>query len=314
MSDTVVSATGTPGRTGEFPGMPEPRLRLSFSRVDSYQTCPLRFRFAYVDKLPTKPSPHLSWGTSIHTAIEGWWDSKLPEAPPVEVLLRRLYDGWDDSGFAGMPRAEKLKWYSHAQDVLRRHHARHAATYVPAVASEAWFELDLGEDVQVVGSIDHVARTADGGIGIVDWKTNRKAKDRRHVAASLQLAIYALAARALWGHDPEWVALDFVVPGVRVTVDRDQIDTDAAVATIHEVAARIKAEAFEPTPTALCPWCDFRSECPAFEGEGPDLPGLAVVELGKLRRRRATDERRITELERLIRDRLGAGAQVDIGG
>ena len=296
----------------QLPGMPPPRLRLSFSRVDAYQGCPLRFRFAYVDKLPTRPSPHLSWGTSIHSAIERWWDSKLPEAPPVEALLRALYDGWDDSGFHGVARSEKLKWYAHAQDVLRRHHARHAATYVPAVASEAWFELDVGADIQIVGSIDHVARTPSGGIGIVDWKTNRKAKDRRSVAGSLQLAIYTLAARELWGQEPEWVALDFVVPGVRVTVDRADIDTDAAVTTIAEVAERIKAEVFDPTPSPLCPWCDFRSACPAFQGDGPDLPGLAVVELDRLRRRRARDERRIAELEELIRDRLGDAAQIDV--
>jgi hypothetical protein len=106
-----------------LPGMPEPPegvLRLSFSRVDTYEQCPLRFRYAYVDKLPGQPSPTLSWGTSLHRAIETWWSQKLPVAPPVEVLLQALYDRWDDSGFAGMPREEKLTWYRHAPDVLRR--------------------------------------------------------------------------------------------------------------------------------------------------------------------------------------------------
>jgi RecB family exonuclease len=288
-------------------------LRLSFSRVDTYRTCPLKFRFGYVDKLPQEPSPHLSWGTSIHAALEAWWDRKLPEAPPVEVLLQGLYDGWEDSGFAGMPREEKLTWYSHAQDVLRRHHAQHAATFVPAVATEEWFTLELSDGIEVVGSIDHVARTAGGGIGIVDWKTNRKAKPAKYVAGSLQLAIYALAARSLWGVDPDWVALDFVVPGLRVTVPREEIDTDAALATIHEVAGLIRAESFAPTPTRLCGWCDYRAVCPAFEGEGPDVAGLAVVELQTLQRRRARDEARIAELEALIRTRLGDAALVEVG-
>jgi putative RecB family exonuclease len=174
------------------------------------------------------------------------------------------------------------------------------------------FELDVGDGIEVVGAIDHVTRTRSGGIGIVDWKTNRKAKPRHRVAGSLQLAIYTLAAVELWGQQPEWVALDFVVPGVRVAVDREEIDTDAALATIREVAAKVRAEAFEPTPSALCPWCDFRSACPAFDGEGPDLPGLAVVELRKLRRRRNRDEARIAELEELIRDRLGPDAVVEV--
>lgn len=289
------------------------RLRLSFSRVDTYLTCPLQYRFGYVDGLPRAPSPHLSWGSSIHAALEAWWDQKLPEAPPVEVLTQALYDRWDDEGFAGVEREEKVRWYRWAQDILRRHHERHAAAFRPAVACEQWFELDLGDGIDVVGSIDHVARTDAGGIGIVDWKTNRRAKPRERVAGSLQLAIYALAARELWGQDPEWVALDFVVPGVRVAVDREHIDVDAAVATIRDVAARIRAGVFDPSPTKLCGWCDYRAECPLFEGEGPDVPGLAVVELATLRRRQQRDAARIATLESLIRDRLGDEALITLG-
>ncbi|HVM13325.1 MAG TPA: PD-(D/E)XK nuclease family protein [Egibacteraceae bacterium] len=316
---TTVTATVDPATVDpavETPPQPEGLLpvRLSFSRVDTYLTCPLKFRFAYVDRLPQELSPHLSWGSSVHAALEAWWDQKLPQPPPVDVLLQALYDGWDDSGFAGMPRDEKLRWYAHAQDVLRRHHARYAPVYVPAVACEQWFELDLGDDVEVVGSIDHVARTSSGGIGIVDWKTNRKAKPRERVVGSLQLAIYCLAARELWGQEPEWVALDFVVPGVRVSVDRPDIDVDGALATLKDVAARVRdAREFAPRPSPLCPWCDYRALCPAFEGDGPDVPGLAVVELQRLRRRQTRDATRITELEAIIRDRLGPEAVIELG-
>ena len=297
-----------PGSAG-----PPPPLRLSFSRVDTYQTCPLKFRFAYVDGLPTAPSPQLSWGSSIHGALETWWVQKLPEPPPVEVLLQALYDHWDDEGFAGMARDEKLRWYRHAQEVLRRHHARHVATYTPAMATEQWFELDLGDGVEVVGAIDHVTPTGSGGFGVVDWKTNRRAKTRQQVAGSLQLAVYTLAAAHLWGRQPDWVALEFVVPGVRVTVDRADIDTDGALADIRAVAARVRAQAFGPSPSRLCPWCDWRGLCPAFEGEGPDVAGTAVVELQRLRRRSERDRARIAQLEQLVRDRFGDEAQVELG-
>lgn len=302
-----------------LPLVPEPgagdRLRLSFSRVDLYRTCPRRFRYAYVDRMPGVPSPDLSWGASVHAALEAWWDRKLPEPPPLEVLWQGLYDGWDDRGFEGMSRDEKLKWYRHAQEVLRRHHARHAAGYVPAVACEQWFEIDVGEGVEVVGSIDHVARTPGGGLGVVDWKTNRRAKPRARVRGSLQLAIYALACRELWGQEPEWVALEFVVPGIRVTVPREEIDIDAALAAVHDVASRIRAARdFPPRPSRLCPWCDYRDLCPAFEGEGPDVPGLAAAELARLRRRQERDAARIRELESLIRDRLGPDVVAELGG
>ena len=318
VTDTVPSPPRLVHAAEPLLGMPtpppqDPDIRLSFSRVDTYERCPLLFRFRYLDKLPSTPGPDLSWGSAIHAALEVWWSQKLPSPPPIEVLYRALYEHWEDTGFADMDRERKLVWYRHARDVLTRHHELYAADYRPAIACEQWFELDLGDGVAVRGSIDHVARTPSGGLGIVDWKTNRRARSRSEVASSLQLAIYALAARELWGREPEWVALDFVVPGLRVSVDRSEIDVDGAVARIHDVARRVADEQFPASPSPLCGWCDYRSMCPAFEGEGPDVPGLAVVELTRLRRRRARDERRIAELEQVVSRYLGEEMALDLG-
>jgi len=318
VTDTVPSPPRLVHAAEPLPGMPtpppqDPDIRLSFSRVDTYERCPLLFRFRYLDKLPSTPGPDLSWGSAIHAALEVWWSQKLPSPPPVEVLYRALYDHWEDTGFADMDRERKLEWYRHARDILTRHYDMYAPDYRPAVACEQWFELDLGDGVAVRGSIDHVARTASGGLGIVDWKTNRRARNRSEVASSLQLAIYALAARELWGREPEWVALDFVVPGLRVSVDRSEIDVDGAVGRIRDVARRVADEQFPASPSPLCGWCDYRSVCPAFEGEGPDVPGLAVVELKRLRRRRARDERRIAELEQVVSRYLGEELALDLG-
>lgn len=318
-------APSTPPLGGEAPRLQaasaEPagdelqELRLSFSKVDAYQQCPLKYKYQAVDKLPTPPTPHLSWGSSLHAALEWFWDRKLPEPPSADELAAALYDRWDDTGFADMSRRDKIGWYRHAQDVLRRHQAQHAPSYRPAAAVEQWFDVDLGDRVRVRGFIDGVMPTGDGGFGIVDWKTNRRAKTRAQVETSLQLALYALAARDLWGRDPDWVALEFVVPGIRVEVPIERIDVDAAVAEVHRVAAAIRAGRFSPTPNRLCGWCDFRDICPAFEGDdgATDVPGTAVVELQRLRRRQQRDAQRIAELEQIVRDRLGEQALVELG-
>ena len=89
-------------------------------------------------------------------------------------------------------------------------------------------------------------------------------------------------------------------PACGSTVERAEIDVEGAVARIRDTAAKVRSEAFPASPSPLCNWCDFRGVCPAFQGEGPDVPGMAVVELQRLRRRRARDERRIAELEQLV--------------
>lgn len=307
--DTAAAATVPAGAgTGSDGTAAHEPLRLSFSRIDLYRQCPLRYRYRYIDGLPEQPSPALSFGSSIHAALERFWDRKLPDPPPVETLLDALYAHWDTAGFAAVDRSEQARYYRHARDVLVRHHERFAETRLAPVAVEQWFEVPLPDAVTLVGSIDLVVPTAEGGIGIVDWKTNRAAKRRSDVAASLQLAIYALASRHLWGHEPDWVALDFVVPGVRVQVDREDIDLDRALRVVGETAAAIRAGHFPATPSPLCRWCDFRGECPAWEGEGPDVAATAVTELRTIRRRQARDAERAGRLTEIIGQRLGPDA------
>ena len=281
------------------------RLRLSFTRIDTLRNCALRFRLQYVDRLPQRPAPALSFGSSVHAVLEWLHDRKVPELPPLDEALEVLREVWDSTGYAEVDRAVQLREYEHARAVLAAYHARveREGMRTP-VATEAWFELPVGPDVTVVGSIDRVDVDPDGDLHVVDYKTNRKAKSRADVAASLQLGIYALATEHLYGSLPRTVALDFVVPGLVVRVDRDELDLAAVPRIVAEAAAAIRAGAAEPNPTRLCDWCDFRAICPAWDGEGDDVLGRAVVEATALRRRLRREVRELRVLEDSVR-RLG---------
>lgn len=305
MTPTKTQMTQTSGSAPEV-DTPEDEivpLRLSFSQIEAYINCPQKWKYAKVDRLPTAPSPTLSYGTSLHAAIEHWYKTKIEQAPPVEVLLEGLKEHWESDGFAEVSRDEQIRWYRQAQQVLRRFHARYAPQFKLPVASEQWFELPFDDGLIIlVGSIDHTEPTSPGRYRIIDWKSSRKAKTRKQVAESIQLGIYALAAKMLWGHLPDSVALDFVVPGVLVEVGIDEIDLDRVERTVLRVADAIRAEQFDPTPNRLCDWCDFRAVCSEYQGDGPDVRGLAVRELEDLRRRMAKDAARASELDALLAD------------
>ncbi len=274
---------------------PDGRVRLSFSRIDSFRQCSLRFRYDYVDKLPTAPRTYLSFGTSVHSALEAFHDRTLFGMPAEQDLLDFLYDNWDKSGFADQPRDVQMREYRRAQDVLRRYHRRVADTYRPAAETEKWFELPLGERSVVVGSIDRIDVDDNGDYHVVDYKTG-KLRDVQYVRKSLQLSIYALACEHLFGRLPASVSLDFVVAGTEVRVPLEELDLDAAVEAADDTAAKVLAEQYEPNPTRLCDWCDHRSLCPAWEGSA-DAYGPTVERLRMARRdaQRAVDEVRRLE-------------------
>ena len=43
---------------------------LSHSSISMYRTCPQRWKFRYIDKVPEKPRSQFSFGKSVHTALE----------------------------------------------------------------------------------------------------------------------------------------------------------------------------------------------------------------------------------------------------
>ena len=282
------------------------RLRLSFTRVDTFERCPRRFRYQYVDGLPQAPAPQLSFGSSIHSVLEWLYDRKHPVLPTLDETLQTLFDSWDTSGYAESDREVQLQAYEHARAVIAAFHARVVSDglRLPA-ATEAWFELPIDDDIVVVGAIDRIDVDDDGALHVVDYKTNRKARTRAQVRSSLQLAIYALAVEELYGRLPVSVALDFVVPGVCVRVATDELDLSAVPGRLREVARRIRAGEDTPTPHRLCDWCDFQSICPAWVGPGGmpvdgEVLGRAMRERDRLRRTLVREGRRLRQLDEAV--------------
>lgn len=293
------------------------RVRLSFSRIDTYRRCPRQFRYAYIDRLPGRPAPALSFGTSIHGALERFYDRKLPTEPTEEELLGFLFEEWESVGFGAVDRDEQVRYYRHAQDVLRRYHRRVSGRYRLPVATEAWFELPVGDEAVVVGSIDRVDVDGEGRLRVVDYKTNRRARTRDDVRSSLQLALYALACRHLYGDLPVAVALEFVVPGVTVEATIDELDLDHATDVALQTARAVVAGRYDPEPSRLCDWCDFRAGCEAWSGDGPELLGPAQVELDALRRRVSRDVANLRALESgvaRLRGELERDGDTDVSG
>jgi len=305
-----------PGTFGELePSTPpltdaQGRLRLSFSRIDTYTNCPRSFRYRYLDRLPSVPSPHLSFGTSIHAALEAYHARTLLGPLSEQELLDALYQAWDPSGFAALSREEQLTYYRRAQTVLRRYHARGLPSDRTTAATEAWFEVPFEDVAVVVGSIDRVDVDDRGDLHVVDYKTNRRVRSRDEVARSLQLSLYALACRHLYGALPATVALDFVVAGMTVTVGLDELDLDRARQVVLDTAAAIRTERFPATPNRLCDWCDFRGVCPAWDGDDGETFGAAVDSARQLRRRLRQEVRELRELEAGL-ERLAAEQGLD---
>ena len=84
-------------------------------------------------------------------------------------------------------------------------------------------------------------RIPGGGYEIIDYKTNRRLPPQAAVDQDLQLSIYYLAAKEIWGIEPERLTLYYLLPGQRMTTVRTPADADELRRRIATVAERIEA-------------------------------------------------------------------------
>lgn len=279
-------------------------MRLSYSSIDTYETCPAKYRFQYEERLPTSPSPALSFGDSLHRALHRFHARPVPVAPSLAELLEMLEDVWVSDGYTDA--AEEQCYHEHARQVLAQYHRENAGAYRIPAALEFRFEIEV-EGVTLSGVIDRMDRIPGGGYEIIDYKTNRRLPPRERVDRDLQLSIYHLAAREVWGIEPERLTLYFLLPNQRMSTVRTRAHLDELRRRIATVAERIEAGRFEPRQNPLCGWCGFQARCPlfrhAYERErGDPAPRMTEVvdEWIALKRRSREISRRLDELAPLI--------------
>lgn len=279
-------------------------MRLSYSSIDTYETCPAKFKFQYEDKVPRSPSPALSFGDSLHRALYLFHNRPVPVPPSLAELHDMLEASWVSEGFTTP--SEEQTYIAHGRQVLSQYHQENANAYRIPAALEFRFRIDV-EGVAVSGVIDRMDRIPGGGYEIVDYKTNRRLPPQSRIDQDLQLSIYHMAAREIWGIEPERLTLYYLLPGQRMTTVRTPSDVDELRRRIAIVAERIGAGRFEPRQNPLCDWCDYQVLCPLFrhrheKERGDPAPKMTQIvdEWITLKREGRNVYRRIDELSGLI--------------
>jgi DNA helicase-2/ATP-dependent DNA helicase PcrA len=235
-------------------------LVLSASDVETYTSCPLRYKFARVFRIPTAPTINQRFGIVVHQVLERYHATQARE---LSQMIDLLDAGWRRSGFGDGEQERQL--YRKARESLVRYHGRLREQRSEPVWFERPFSFRLGPH-QVRGRVDRVDRLPDAeGHELIDYKTGlpRSQEQLRH---DIQLSLYALAAGEAWQLETATQAYYYVLNDRKVQLPRADGDREWIRETVLEVAAAILEQEFEPTPSiATCATCDYRIMCPAAE-------------------------------------------------
>jgi DNA helicase-2/ATP-dependent DNA helicase PcrA len=275
-------------------------LMLSHSAIDDYLTCPLRYKYAQVVRVPTTPHHSMIYGSALHKAVQEFHRSQSRGKPLTETELLAVFDAsWSNEGFVS--REHETARLEAGREALRRFRE---SQLQPGSVVPAWVEREfafaLGGD-RVRGRFDRVdivpvaarssevtGEVAEGPVPsvlradviepmlellgpeevtITDYKSSdvrdpQIAKQRAR--DSLQLQIYAMAYEAMTGRLPDAVQLHFLDSGLVGRAEVEPARLEKARAKIATAAAGIRARDYTPKPGALaCTYCPFRDICPS---------------------------------------------------
>ena len=240
------------------------KLYLSASAIETFEQCPLKFRFGRIDGIPqTASKPQLLFGTIIHSVLQQFHEPEKELSE--ERILKLLEIEWKKGEFDYTVREEKF--YEQGQEMLARYANSIQNNPPNVIAREERFSFEL-DDITINGAIDRIDKN-ENGVQIVDYKTSKTASPAK---SNLQLAIYSMflsqSESEEFGGLPASASLLFLrdeeKPIRAHSFTHEELEKTEE--KINDVASGIRKKEFEAKTGRHCDWCDYKHLiCPAWE-------------------------------------------------
>jgi DNA helicase II / ATP-dependent DNA helicase PcrA len=243
--------------------LPTPKFKLehlSYSQIDTFKACPLKYKYRYILKVPAAPHHALSFGQSLHDTLRHFHQLELQgNQPKLKDLIRLYTRNFNPSGYDSP--AHKQARFRSGKKALRQYFAVYQQVLGQPLELEKSFRLNIA-GVPLVGKIDRIDQTATG-LEIIDYKTGA-GTTKKDVDKDEQLSIYALAAQKVLGIKPQNLSLYFIELNQKLSTHRSDQDVQDTLHRLEQRVAEIKASDFPATPGSPfpCGFCEYNQICP----------------------------------------------------
>lgn len=256
------------------------RPHVTYSEIRAFQSCPLKWRYQYVDKAePEQLSAAMLLGSGIHAAVELHFEAILAAAqrPTIDQMMESFRECWD---------SEKDRapiQYSRGQDeettaaTARRMLEEFVGSSLAEpggeiIGVEESFKVHLADDLpSLAGRVDMITHDREtNDLTITDFKTARSVWSQTNAnEQSDQLILYAQGCRAIADELNANLKLRYVIvtktkqPRVdAITVPFDTTRIDRSRAIIRRVFQAMQSGVTYPVPSPMnCTGCSFRGQC-----------------------------------------------------
>lgn len=251
----------------------------SHTQLETFRICPKKYEFRYLlrPEVPSVETAETLLGSVVHKALaQLYHDVSMEKVPELAQVEKNFDDIWQKEWHSGIRiygdyDAEDYKRIGKKclRDFYERNHPFNQSRTL-GLDYRATVSLDNSGRYRMTGSIDRLAKGADGGYEIHDYKTGKHLPSQEALEADQQLTLYNLLVRQLWPGVEEivsiWHFLRFDQP---LTASRtpEQVEEakEKVIARIDEIEGSRAAGHFPTHVTDFCSWCDYKHICPAWK-------------------------------------------------
>lgn len=269
----------------------------SHSRLSSFEDCPRKFKYRYVDELKVdSEGVEAFMGKRVHEILERLYHhvARFGKPPSLAQVLERFQKDWAGAWHdkVMIVRVENSPEYYHdrgarcLENFYRAHYPFNDGETV-GLEQRVHLQLDGEGRYRAVGIVDRIVRRSDGVFEIHDYKTSGYLPHQRRVDEDRQLALYQIGLSQTYpdARDVELV-WHYLVFNKTLRSRRTPEALEKLCGETVRLIDAIEAETeYRAKPGPLCRWCEYADMCPEAPEEaravararGPLLPEIAVA-------------------------------------
>jgi putative RecB family exonuclease len=246
--------------------------RYSHSKLSTFEQCPQRYKFRYIDGIKTdKKSIEAFLGSRVHETLEKLYsDLRLSKLDTLEQLIAFYEQQWEKNY---SPEIEVVRadmnpgnYLDTGKRMIRSYYRRfHPFNQEITVDLELPVSFPLDKDTLFNGYVDRVAKNGDHHYEIHDYKTSRVLPSQAQIEKDHQLPLYEVAIRHRWP-DAEKVTLiwHYLASETELKTTKTEGELKQLKGQTLKLVREIEStENFPVHESALCDWCEYYDICPA---------------------------------------------------
>ncbi|MFI5251436.1 MAG: RecB family exonuclease [Bacteroidota bacterium] len=253
----------------------------SHSRIGSFETCPLKYKFRYVDQIKIeREGVETFLGSRVHEAIQKiYLDLNNGKINSLDDILSFYRSSWERQWNLSIVITQndltadnyKLVGEKAVMDYYNRHNP-FADGRTIGIEHPVIVDLNGDGEYKLRGYIDRLVKTRDGVYEIHDYKTNKNLPTQEEQDADRQLAIYQIGIQKEWSDVQDvtlvwhFVRFDAVIRSRRTPEELDKLRR-TLIARIGEIEDAVRQNDFPGKKSRLCDYCEYKPMCPMWNHE-----------------------------------------------